>query len=244
MDRSVTNLEYHSDFGARSPGLTPVATGLASGFVPPASARLEPAGPPLRIPKAERTRATLAGSTRAELAAHASFTAERVALRAGTSAATFYAHFPTKDDALTAAFALVLDDLVRRTNAVLRVERLLDDGLEATCAALVAELVATFAADALVFRAALARMQDCRSLRELYRRSEAASLAHLEIFVTRGQAAGLVTTSPAAEVAELVLVLCQGVNNPRLLRPRPNRATRALTEGWTAALIGALAPPR
>ncbi len=209
--------------------------------MPPSSARLEPAGPPARIPKAERTRATLARATRAELAAHASFTAERVALRAGTSAATFYAHFPTKDDALTASFALVLDDLVHRTNAVLHIERLLDNGLEATCAALVAELISTFAADALVFRAALARLQDCRALRELYRRSEAASLAHLGTFVARGQAAGLVADGPPVLLAELVLVLCQGVNNPRLLSEQANRA---LAEGWTSALVGALAPPR
>ena len=195
-----------------------------------------------RPTKAERTRATLAAATRDELAATGAFTAERVAARAGTSPATFYAHFPTKDEALVAAFGLVLDELVSRTNAVLGIERLLDDGLSATCAALVTELVGVFSADALVFRVALARLHDSRALRELYRRSEAASLDHLEQFVLRGQAAGLLTGGSAGQVAELVLVLCQGVNNPRLLRARRNRADRALTDGWAAALHHALAP--
>ncbi|MCC6434970.1 MAG: TetR/AcrR family transcriptional regulator [Acidimicrobiales bacterium] len=189
--------------------------------------------------KSARTRAALAAATRAQLAATASFTAEQVAARAGTSPATFYAHFPTKDGALAAAFELTLDDLVRRTNAVLRVEALLDDGLEQTCARLVEELIEVFRADALVFRAALARMVEVRPLREAYRRSEAASLAHLERFVTRGQAAGLVTGGPSGELAELVLVLCQGVNNPRLLR---TRNARPLVAGWTAALVGVLRP--
>jgi AcrR family transcriptional regulator len=195
-----------------------------------------------RPTKAERTRALLAAATRDELAATGAFTAERVAGRAGTSPATFYAHFPTKDEALVAAFGLVLDELVSRTNAVLGIERLLDEGLGGTCTALVSELVGVFSADALVFRVALARLHDSRPLRELYRRSEAASLAHLEQFVVRGQAAGLLTDGPADEVAELVLVLCQGVNNPRLLRARRDRADRALAAGWTAALHHALAP--
>ncbi|MEZ5266659.1 MAG: TetR/AcrR family transcriptional regulator [Acidimicrobiales bacterium] len=189
--------------------------------------------------KSVRTRTGLAVATRAQLAATASFTAEQVAARAGTSPATFYAHFPTKDQALTAAFELSLDQLVTRTNAVLSVETLLDDGLERTCARLVAELVAHFRADALVFRAALARMAEVRPIRDAYRRSEAASLAHLERFVRRGQAAGLVTDGPAAALAELVLVLSQGVNNPRLLR---SRDARRLQEGWTAALVGVLHP--
>ena len=164
------------------------------------------------------------------------FTAERVAARAGTSPATFYAHFPTKDEALVAAFALVLEDLVTRTNAVLTIERLLDDGPEATCAALVAALIDVFSADALVFRVALARLHDSRALRDLYRRSEAASLAHLHQFVVRGQAAGLLAGGSPDEIAELVLVLSQGVNNPRLFRARRDGADRALADGWTAAM--------
>lgn len=47
------------------------------------------------------------------------------------------------------------------------------------------------------------------------------------------------TGGPTAELAELVLVLCQGVNNPRLLRTRD---TRRLQDGWTAALVGVLRP--
>ena len=52
--------------------------------------------------KAERTRASLVKATGDEIAESGSFTAERVAARAGTSVATFYSHLPTKDVALTA----------------------------------------------------------------------------------------------------------------------------------------------
>lgn len=113
--------------------------------------------------KSARTRAALAAATWPSLAATATFTAEQVAARAGTAPATFFAHFPTKDQALVAALALTLDELVARTNAGLQVEALLDDGLERTCARLVAELVALFRRCALVFRAALARMVEVRT---------------------------------------------------------------------------------
>lgn len=192
--------------------------------------------------KSQRTRATLAAATRAEIAATATFTAERVAARAGTSPATFYTHFPTKDEALTAAFELVLAELVERSNAALDAEALRTEGLQPRCERLVSVLVSIFSGDALVFRVALARMAEVRPLRDLYRRSEAASLHHLERFIADGQALGLIRVGPPAELAELVLVLSQGVNNPRLLRTRATAATRALRAGWVEALVGLLSP--
>ena len=81
--------------------------------------------------KSQRTLARLVECTGQEIAESGSFTAERVAARAGTSVATFYSHLPTKDVALTAAFNAAMDDLVELVEARLTGEALLEDGLEA-----------------------------------------------------------------------------------------------------------------
>ncbi len=157
-------------------------------------------------------------ATRAELAATGSFTAERVAARAEVSVATFYAHFPSKDDALVAAFSASLEDLLRCSAEALSVERLLEIGLAETVDVLVRSVVAFFRAEALVFRAALARLPDHRGIRDAYRETERRSLESTRRFVERGQAAGVVCAGDPEQLAELVMVFSQGLNNPRLLR--------------------------
>lgn len=193
--------------------------------------------------KAQRTRALLIRATREELAATGSFTAERVGARAKTSAATFYAYFPTKDDALAAALASSLDDLLDRSEAILTAETLLERGLAATVRRLVGEVVAFFGADALVFRAALARLPDSRAIRVAYREAERRNLEHQVRFVQWGQAAGAIRPGDPARLAELAMVFSQGLNNPRLLRldaehPLLDDLATMLTAGLAALAAG------
>jgi AcrR family transcriptional regulator len=163
-----------------------------------------------------KTRARLVAATVDEVAASGSFTAERVAHRAGTSPATFYVHLPSKDVALAAAFSQVLDELNHEVEAGLRIELLLDDGLARLCEAFVASAVQFFTDRSRVFRCALARLPESRELRRIYRDHEESALAATLRFVERGQAAGRVRAGDARVIATSTLVLCQGLNNPLL----------------------------
>ena len=100
----------------------------------PASKQIEAAHSDRPPGKAQRTRARLIEATCDELSESGSFTAERVARRAGTSVATFYVHLPTKEVALVAVFERVMGELVSVVERQLRVDALLEQGLEALMA--------------------------------------------------------------------------------------------------------------
>lgn len=193
----------------------------------------EPGAPAADAGRAERTRARLVAATVEEVAATGSFTAERVALRAGSSPATFYVHLPSKDHALRAAFSAVLDELIERVETGLSIEALLDTGLARVCDDFVASAVAFFTSRSLVFRCALARLPESRELRRVYRDHEAAALGLYRRFVERGQSAGKIRAGDPDVIATAALVLTQGLNNP-LLRgaasdePRLRALSRAL----------------
>jgi len=167
-----------------------------------------------------RTRERLVAATRAEIAARGAFTAEAVATRSGHSPATFYSYFPSKSDALEAAFDAVLRDLVDFCADELAIERLLDEGLEARCRVLVAATSRFFAANERVFRCALAALPGSRSLRACYRRREAAAFEHHLRFVARGQKARLLRSGDPEALARGLLVLLQGLNNPAVVHGR------------------------
>ena len=169
------------------------------------------------LSKTQRTYAALAAATAAEIAEHGSFTAERVAARAGTSPATFYAHFCSKDGALVAAFSRVMDEVTALVERDLSLERLLDEGLRALCRQFVLEGVALFREHALVFRVALARVPECRALREVYREHERAAHDRYRRFVELGQAAGRIRAGDSEALTLALLVLTEGLNNPRLV---------------------------
>ena len=167
--------------------------------------------------KAQRTLARLVACTAEEISESGSFTAERVAARAGTSVATFYSHLPTKDAALTAAFSGAMDELVTVVDRVLSVERLLEHGLESVAGDFVRASLDFFAARSLVFRFALARMPEHRALREVYRDHEGAAFRGISRFIELGQAAGKVRQGDPLVIARAFLVLSQGLNNPQAL---------------------------
>ncbi len=190
--------------------------------------------------RAERTREALVDAVLARLRTDGAFTTEQVAADAEVSVATVYNRFPDgRDGLLAAAFDRSLARVVAASDGPLTVEHLLDHGLEATLAAMVEGLVEAFVDEALVFRAALARLPESRAIRDAYRGHEATSRAVNRRFVELGQAAGRVSDGDPGELADLLLVVGQGVNNPVLL----GAADRGpLCAHLTAALVAVLSP--
>ncbi len=178
-------------------------------------------------PKTRRTRDSLVAATRAELARHGRFTAERIAARSGTSPATFYHYFPSKEDALVAAFEALMGDLAAFVEQELAIERLLDEGLEARCHGLAAATAGFFAEHALLFRCALAGLPGSRRLRDVYRAGETASFGLFRAFVTRGQRAGAIRSGDVDALARGLLVLTQGLNNPLVVQAKRRDALLA-----------------
>ncbi len=199
---------------------------------------VEPSGA-VPVGRSERTRRVVVDATVARLRSEGAFTVEQVAADVGVSVATIYNRFPEgRDGLLAAAFDTALDRLVS-AGAVLTVEHLLDHGLEATVRAMVDGLVAVFTDEALVMRSALARLPESRVLRESYRRHEADARSRNHRFVQLGQAAGRIAVEDTAELADVLVVMGQGLNNPVLLGSS-HRAR--LVDHLTAAIVAVLEP--
>jgi AcrR family transcriptional regulator len=170
-------------------------------------------------------------------------TSTAVAGAAGVSTGTFYTYFPDKHAVLAALFARCLDDLVARVAAVLTADRLLDDGLDATVAAVVDLVVAGYRDAGPVLRAALARVPVRDDLRAVYWQRHAQATEAVTRFLRRGAAAGLVRRDDHPAVAQAVLLLVQGLNHPVLTdgRRRPGASARAVRAQLARALVGLLA---
>tara|TARA_B100000470_G_C19759468_1_gene377645 strand:- start:637 stop:1302 length:666 start_codon:yes stop_codon:yes gene_type:complete len=190
--------------------------------------------------RSTRTRAALVEATLIRLRTDGSFTAEQVAADAGVSVATIYNRFPDgRDGLLAAAFDRALDRVVAASTGPLTAEYLLDHGLAATMRALVDGLAEAFADEALVMRAALARLPESRVLREAYRRHESTARDANRRFIGLGQAAGLIGPGDPDELADLLVVFGQGINNPVLLGASDRGRLRARL---AAAMVAALSP--
>jgi AcrR family transcriptional regulator len=89
--------------------------------------------PPPAGTKGRRTHDALLDATERRLAAggYPAATSTAIAADAGLSTGTFYTYFEDRHAALAAAFARRLENLIAAVEAELRVEGLLDDGLEA-----------------------------------------------------------------------------------------------------------------
>jgi AcrR family transcriptional regulator len=195
--------------------------------------------PEARTARSRRTRAALVAAVRDELRHQGHFTGEAVAQRAGCSPATYYVHLPTKDDALAAAFDLVLDDLDALAERLFDVERLTRRGLEAWSREVVDETVQLFATESLVFRVALSRLREHDGLRRSYRSTEQRVLARIGALLTEAAARDLAGHGQVEARAEAVLVLTQALNNPRLLRrPRPRPVLDQLAAGLRSLVAG------
>ena len=186
--------------------------------------------------KAQRTRAKLIEATCEELSESGSFTAERVSRRAGTSVATFYVHLPTKEVALVAAFERIMGELVSVVDEQLKVEKLLESGLETSMYEFVEASIDFFSRRMLVMRSGLAALPDSRELRQVYREHERLAFEGFSRFISLGQSAGQIRAGDPEELARTFLVLSQGLNNPLVLDSEvrsslPRELTIVLT-GW------------
>ena len=190
--------------------------------------------------RSARTRASLIEATLARLRADGSFTAEQVAADAGVSVATIYNRFPDgRDGLLAAAFDRSLDRVVAASTGTLTADHLLDHGLDGTMRAMVDGLAAAFADEALVMRAALARLPEIQALREAYRRHEATAREVNRRFVELCQAAGRIGDGDPDLMADVLIVLGQGINNPVVLGATDRGRLRARL---AAAMVAALSP--
>ena len=193
---------------------------------------------PLR--KTERTRLRLVEAVRLEIEQAGAFTAEQAAQRAGASPATFYNHFGSKEDALGAAFSALMDDLIGLVENHLRVERLLEVGLEAFAHDWVNETAQFFRANSKTFGAAQMQMPASKSLRMIFREREAAALEVYTRFIRLGQVAHALRDGDPASIALAFMITNQGWNHPRVLRMQPGDD---LHHELTHAVVMQLAPP-
>lgn len=170
--------------------------------------------------KAQRTHRALTTATRAVIAKTGGFNADQVADSAGVAPATFYAYFPSKDEALASALDDVLTELNERTLAACSIERLLDAGLRATVESAVDAALDVFTSSALVLRLALARLPESRTIRHVYRDHQREATTALHRFVELGIAAGRIADLDVFTATDALLVVMQGLNNPLLLGGR------------------------
>ncbi len=180
--------------------------------------------------KAERTRLRLISAVREALERQGGFTAESVARQAGSSTATFYNHFPSKEAALLAAFSTTMDELVGLLAEELRIERVLDLGLQGFAHGWVRRAAEFFRENAGVFRSAQVALPQSRQMRDVFRSHEEAALIRYERFVQLGQAARVIRPDERSALAQALMIVSEGWNHPRVFN---------MEEGGT--LHGALA---
>jgi AcrR family transcriptional regulator len=190
-----------------------------------------------RTARSRRTRAAIVTAVREELRRASAFSVDAVVARAGCAPATYYTHFPAKDDALAEAFGLVLEDLEQVIAEVFDVEVLRQLGTAAFARNAEVRSVRFFRSEALVFRAALARLPEHPEVRSRYRATEEATLRQVARFLSEAGEAGLLPGRAVAERAAAVIVLAQGLNNPRLLRAAAGDPVHRMLAGALAAVL-------
>lgn len=165
---------------------------------------------PESLPKAERTRLRLVRAVRDEIEATGAFTADLAARRAGSATATFYNHFPSKELALEAVHVELMDELVASVEEMLRIERVLDVGLEAFVGEWVLGVASFFRRNARVFSAAQVALPDSKAMRDVFRDREARALETYARFVRLGQAARVIRDGDVAAMAQVMMVTSEG----------------------------------
>ncbi|MEM9174353.1 MAG: TetR/AcrR family transcriptional regulator [Myxococcota bacterium] len=197
----------------------------------------KPDGTPL--PKAQRTRLRLVQAVRDEIEATGAFTADLAARRAGSATATFYNHLPSKEAALEAVYVELMDELVEAVARLLRIERVLEVGLEAFVGEWVLGVASFFRRNARVFSAAQVALPDSKAMRDVFRDREAAALETYARFVQLGQAARVVRAGDVAAMAQVMMVTSEGWLHPSV---QTIEAGDAFHTELTDAVVRMLAP--
>ncbi len=188
--------------------------------------------------KARATYDTLVAATRTVIRRTGALSPDDVAETAQMSPATFYAYLSSKDVALAAAFDRSLGEMLERVRHTASVERLLEEGLEATVGKMVAEVAEGFRLDARIFRLATGRLGESDLLRAVYRQREADALEMLSRFIRLGAVAGKLRAEPDPDtVARALLVVLQGLQNPLLYDEGAGHGVVALVSEMLTALL-------
>jgi AcrR family transcriptional regulator len=188
--------------------------------------------------KLERTRQLLVSAIREEIDTTGDFTAERVTQRAGTSTATFYNHFASKDDALLAAYDALMCDLKATVVECCRIETLLDAGLRHFASRWLMTTAAFFAGNAALFRLAQASIERSREMRDLFRHHEEQVIQVFRRFIELGQSAQVVRPGDSLAMAQVLAVVSEGWYHPLIQKIQPGSP---LHDEMTGALVRVLA---
>ena len=191
------------------------------------------------LPKAERTRLRLVQAVRDEIGSTGAFTADLAARRAGSSTATFYNHFPSKEVALQAVYVELMEELVESVERMLRIERVLEVGLDAFVGEWVLGVASFFRRNARVFSAAQVALPDSKAMREIFRDREAAALEVYARFVRLGQAARVLREGDVAAMAQVMMVTSEGWLHPSV---QTIEAGDAFHTELTGSVVRMLAP--
>ncbi|MEM1229812.1 MAG: TetR/AcrR family transcriptional regulator [Pseudomonadota bacterium] len=173
------------------------------------------------LSKSRRTELRLVQAVRDEFAIAGGFSAAAVARRTGMSPATFYNHFPGKDEALLAAYVAMLDELVALVDEHCRIERLLALGLSGFFRDWLQAGIAFFAQNVALLRAGQVAMARSRPLREAYRHHEQAVLDRYQQLLQLGQAARVIRAGDSAAMSRVLLVQTESWYHPMVLRLEP-----------------------
>ncbi|MER5753746.1 TetR/AcrR family transcriptional regulator [Streptomyces sp. NPDC002088] len=185
--------------------------------------------------KAARTRRLLQCCTLDVIAETGEFTGEVVADRAGVSIGTFYSHFATKDHAIEACLAVCFEEYEKQTKQVESIEHLLDAGLEATLAAIVATITRLNGEYRGLLRLARARIQASHLLREQSRTEERRAFAATLRLIQLGQAAGRIRAGEPEVLTATVRTVLDGLDT-WTIRAHPEVASREIPELLTRYL--------
>ncbi|MGB0620212.1 MAG: TetR/AcrR family transcriptional regulator [Myxococcota bacterium] len=191
------------------------------------------------LPKAERTRIRLVQAVRDEIGSTGAFTADLAARRAGSATATFYNHFPSKEVALQAVYEELMEELVESVERMLRIERVLEVGLDAFVGEWVLDVASFFRRNARVFSAAQVALPDSKAMREIFRDREAAALEVYARFVRLGQAARVLRDGDVAAMAQVMMVTSEGWLHPSV---QTIEAGDAFHTELTGSVVRMLAP--
>ena len=191
------------------------------------------------LPKAERTRLRLVQAVRDEIGSTGAFTADLAARRAGSATATFYNHFPSKEVALQAVYEELMEELVESVERMLRIERVLEVGLDAFVGEWVLGVASFFRRNARVFSAAQVALPDSKAMREIFRDREAAALEVYARFVRLGQAARVLRDGDVAAMAQVMMVTSEGWLHPSV---QTIEAGDAFHTELTGSVVRMLAP--
>ncbi len=191
------------------------------------------------LPKAERTRLRLVQAVRDEIGSTGAFTADLAARRAGSATATFYNHFPSKEVALQAVYVELMEELVESVERMLRIERVLEVGLDAFVGEWVLGVASFFRRNARVFSAAQVALPDSKAMREIFRDREAAALEVYARFVRLGQAARVLRDGDVNAMAQVMMVTSEGWLHPSV---QTIAAGDAFHTELTGSVVRMLAP--